>query len=126
MNLADRRPLGIIIAGIFAFVAGLGEVVVGFKGNYLGILAHSMAPSFSTGVVGLFYSLGGVFLLITRRKWGAILACACIGAEILGRMYLVATGVAPAHGVDAIKIVIGGLIAISLIIYILWNWRAFH
>jgi hypothetical protein len=69
--------------------------------------------------------LGGFFLLITRKKWGAILAIACIGAEILGRMYLVGAGIAPAHGADAIKIMIGGLIALSLIIYILWKWRSF-
>jgi hypothetical protein len=47
MSGRTRRPPGIVIVGIFAFVAGLGEVVVGFTGNYLGILAHSMAPSFS-------------------------------------------------------------------------------
>jgi len=125
MKEKTRRPLGIVIVGIFALVAGLGEVVVGFTGNYLGILAHNITPSFATGVVGLFYSLGGFFLLITRKKWGAILAVACIGAEIFGRMYLVATGVAPGHGADAIKIVIGGLIAFALILYILWKWRTF-
>ncbi len=41
----EKRPIGITIAGIFAVIAGLGEVVVGFTGNYLGILSHSLTPS---------------------------------------------------------------------------------
>src|SRR5690242_6127085 len=105
-----RRSPGVIVVGIFAFIAGLGEVVVGFTGNYLGILAHPMAPSFSTGVVGVLYCLGGFFLLITRKKWGAILGMSFIGAEILGRIDLIATGIAPRTGFDAIKILLGGLI----------------
>jgi hypothetical protein len=32
-----------------------------------------------------------------------------IGCEVLGRAYLVATGVAPARGPDLVKIVIGGI-----------------
>jgi len=41
------------------------------------------------------------------RKWGAALGIAFVAAEILGRGYLVAAGIAPASGIDAIKIVIG-------------------
>ncbi|WP_322418797.1 hypothetical protein [Mesorhizobium huakuii] len=121
----NRRSTGVIVVGIFAVIAGLGEVVVGFTGNYLGILSNSMTPSFSTGVVGLFYSLGGFFLLITRMKWGAVLAISFIGAEILGRIYLIAIGIAPGKGFDAVKILVGGLIALGLIIYILFKWRSF-
>jgi len=121
-----RRPPGIVAAGIFALIAGIGEVVVGFTGNYLGILGNRMAPSFSTGVVGVFYSLGGFFLLITRKKWGAVLGMSFIGAEILGRIYLVATGVAPGKGFDAIKILIGGLIAFGLIVYVCFKWKTFE
>ena len=87
---------------------GLGEVVVGFAGNYLGILSKAIAPANSTIVVGVFYILGGVCLLLTRRKWGAALSMLFIGAEILGRIYLVLVGIAPSSGPDAIKIFIGG------------------
>lgn len=125
LGVDERRRTGIILVGAFAFIAGLGEVVVGFTGNYLGILAHSMAPSFSTGVVGLFYSLGGLSLLITRKKWGAVLGMLFIGAEILGRVFLIAAGIAPARGADAIKILIGGLIALGLIVYIASRWKDF-
>ena len=121
----SRRSQGVIVVGIFAFIAGLGEIVVGFTGNYLGILGHNMTPSISTGVVGVLYCLGGFFLLITRKKWGACLGMSFIGAEILGRIVLVATGIAPGTGLDAIKILLGGLIALGLIIYILWEWKSF-
>jgi uncharacterized membrane protein len=125
MEQADRRPVGIIVVGIFALIAGLGEVVVGFTGNYLGILAHRITPSFATGLTGVFYSLGGLFLLLSRRKWAAALGMLFLGAEIAGRIYLVATGTAPASGADAIKILIGGLIALALMIYVAFQWRYF-
>jgi hypothetical protein len=32
------RHLGIALAALFAIVAGLGEIVVGFQGNYLGTM----------------------------------------------------------------------------------------
>jgi hypothetical protein len=104
MEQADRpRPVGILVVGVFAFIAGLGEIVVGFTGNYLGILTHSITPSFSAGLTGVFYSVGGLSLLVTRKKWGAVLGMFFIGAEIVGRIYLVVTGIAPASGADAIK-----------------------
>jgi hypothetical protein len=118
-----KRPVGIIVAAVFAVVAGLGEIVVSVTGNFLGILAHSMQPSLSTAVVGAFYSLGGLSLLITREKWGAALSLAFIGAEVLGRVYLVMTGIAPSSGIDLVMIVIGGAIALTLMLYI--GWRSF-
>jgi len=109
--------------GLFAFIAGIGEVIVGFTGNYLGILAHSIPPSIATAVVGAFYSVGGLFLLFVRRKWGAIIGVLFIGAEILGRAYLILAGIAPAVGADAIKILVGALIAAAIIIYVLTQWK---
>jgi hypothetical protein len=51
---------------------------------------------------------------------------ALIAAEILGRIYLVATGVAPNTGPDAIKIAVGAAIALGLIGYVASEWRRFH
>ena len=59
------------------------------------------------------------------KKWGAALGILFIGAEILGRVYLVTTGIAPSNGPDAIKIVIGGAIALALILYIWSQWSRF-
>ena len=119
------RGWGIVAVGVFAIVAGLGEIIVGVTGNYLGILSKPLEPSAVTVLVGACYSLGGAFIL-TSKKWGAVLGIAFIAAEILGRIYLVATGVVPSTGPDAIKIVVGGAIALVLIGYVASQWRRFH
>ena len=112
--------------GLILILFGLGEVVVGFTGNYLGILAHSLKPSVIVGIVGMFYVLSGVFLLITKRKWGAAGSMAFIFAEIVGRIYLVTTHEAPSGGRDLSKIVVGGVIALGFIAYIGSNWNSFE
>ena len=112
-------------AGVFAIGAGFGEIIVGFTGNYLGILSKPLEPSAVTALVGACYSLSGVFIL-TSTKWGAALGMALIAAEILGRIYLVATGVAPSTGPDAIKIAVGTAIALALIGYVASQWRRFR
>ena len=117
----NKRPVGIIVVAIFAIIAGAGEIIVGATGNFLGILSRSMEPAFSTAVIGAFYCLGGLSLLITRKKWGAALSIAFIGAEILGRVYLVTAGIAPSSGTDLVKIFIGGAIALAIMIYIGWH-----
>jgi hypothetical protein len=125
MNQRSRtQHVGITAVSIFAIIAGLGEVVVGFTGNYLGILSQDVRPSISTAVVGAFYSLGGLSLL-TRKKWGAVLGILFISAEILGRVYLVVADIAPSKGEDAVKIVIGGAIALAVILYVWSQWKAF-
>ena len=115
---------GIVAAGVFAIVAGLGEIMVGVTGNFLGILSKSLEPSAVTALIGACYSLGGAFIL-TSTKWGAALGMALIAAEILARIYLVATGVAPSTGPDAIKIAVGAAIALALISYVASQWRRF-
>lgn len=119
------RHLAIMLISIFAIASGINEVVVGLTGNFLGILSKAIQPSFSTAVVGAFYSLAGVSLL-TMKKWGARLSVVFLSAEILGRIYLVLTGIAPSRGEDAVKILIGGVIALALIVYVGFQWRKFE
>jgi hypothetical protein len=121
----QNRHLGITLVALYAIIAGLGEIIVGLTGNFLGILSMPLTPTAETVVVGCFYSLGGISIL-TLRKWGAALGIAFVAAEILGRAYLVATGIAPANGGDAIKIVVGGIIALGVIAYVWSQWRKFH
>ena len=118
MTNVVRRPKDVIVVAVLLIVFGLGEIWVGMFGNFLGILSQSIRPSPATAIVGAFYSLGGVALLTTRRQWGTILSLIFIGAEVLGRAYLVATGVAPSHGADFYKIVIGAIIAVCFMSYI--------
>jgi hypothetical protein len=123
--MAGTRHLGVTAVAIFAIIAGLGEIVVGFTGNYLGILSKSIKPTFSEVLIGALYSLGGLSLL-TMKKWGAALAILFIGAEIAGRVYLVVSGIAPSTGPDAVKILIGGAIALGLILYVCSQWKGFE
>jgi hypothetical protein len=81
-------------------------------------------PSVATVVVGVFYSLAGVALL-TMKEWGAVLGVVFLGAEILGRIYLVLRGIAPCKGGDAVKILVGGLTALALIVYVGIQWKKF-
>ena len=114
----SRRPKGVLIVAVTVIVFGLGEVWVGWSGNYLGILSTRMPTSAVTAIVGMFYILGGVALLITPRTWGTVLSLIFIGAEVLGRIYLVIVGVAPRRGADLTKIVVGGVIAVGFMLYI--------
>jgi hypothetical protein len=123
-TISRTRHVGITVVSIFAIIAGLGEVIVGFKGNYLGILSRDIRPSVSTAVIGAFYSLGGLSLL-TMKKGGAELGILLVSAEILGRICLVMAGIAPSRGGDAVKIAIGGVIALAVILYVCAQWKQF-
>jgi hypothetical protein len=57
--------VGIALVGAFATIAGIGEIIVGLTGNYLGILTHSIPPATSTIIIGAIYSLGGLSILTT-------------------------------------------------------------
>jgi hypothetical protein len=123
-SITRARHVGITVVSLFAIIAGLGEVVVGFTGNYLGILSKDIKPTLATAIIGAFYSLGGLSFL-TRKKWGAVLGILFIGAEILGRIYLVMVGIAPSKGGDALKVVVGGAIALAVILYVWSQWKHF-
>jgi len=122
--MGRKRHLGITLVATFAVIAGLGEVVVGFTGNTFGILSKDLKPNVATAIVGAFYCLGGLSLL-TMKKWGAVLGILFISAEILGRLYLVSVGIAPYRGDDMVKIVIGGAIALGLVLYVCSQWNKF-
>ena len=116
--------VGIALVGAFATIAGIGEIIVGLTGNYLGILTHSIPPATSTIIIGAFYSPGGLSIL-TMRKLGAALGIFFIACEVLGRLYRLMIGIAPSTGGDALKIVIGGVIALAVIGYVPSQWKKF-
>lgn len=71
--MSSRRRLRIIVIAAFAILSGMGEIIVGVTGNYLGILKERITPSIATAIVGMFYLLAGLSLLM-RTKRGAALA----------------------------------------------------
>jgi hypothetical protein len=123
--LNRTRHLGITIVAIFAIIAGIGEMIVGLTGNLLGILSTPLTPSISTVILGSFYTLGGLSFL-TMRKWGAALGMIFVAAEMLGRVHLVAIGVVPASRNDAIEMIIGGVIALAVIVCVSSQWDKLH
>jgi hypothetical protein len=123
--LNRTRHLGITVVAIFAIIAGIGEMIVGFTGNFLGILSTPLTPSISTVIIGSFYSLGGLSFL-TMKKWGAALGMIFVAAEMLGRVHLVAIGIVPASRDDAIKIIIDGVITLAVIVYVSTQWDRFN
>lgn len=62
---------------------------------------------------------------MTGKKWGALVGILFVSAEILGRVYLVMAGIAPSRGGDLVKIVVGGAIALAVILYVLSRWKEF-
>jgi hypothetical protein len=122
--MSGTRHVGITLVAVFAIIAGIGEIVVGFKGNYLGILSKGIKPTASTAIIGAFYSLGGLSFL-TIKKWETVLGILFISGEILGRVYLVMSGIAPSKGGDALKILVGGAIALAVILYVCSQWKKF-
>jgi hypothetical protein len=62
---------------------------------------------------------------LTMKKWGAVLGILLVSAEILGRIYLVMAGIAPSRGGDAVKIAVGGVIALAVILYVCAQWKQF-
>src|SRR4029434_3975839 len=122
--MGRTRHFRITVVAIFAVIAGLGEVVVGFTGNTLGILSKDVKPNAATAIVGAFYSLGGLSLL-TMKKWGAVLGILFISAEILGRVYLVSVGIAPYRGEDMVNILVGGTLAVGIVLYVCSQWNKF-
>lgn len=124
MNFLRGRPVGIAVVALFAILSGLAEISVGFTGNFLRILSKDLQPNAAVGIVGALYTLGGSFLL-TRKKWGAVLGIVFIGGEILGRVCLIITGVAPSQGFDLVKIFVGGALAFAIMMYVWSKWKAF-
>lgn len=113
------RPLGITISGTLMVIFGLAEVVTGFTHNFLGIGTSSTALFTFTGVlIGAVYAIAGAVIL-TMKKWAAILAVLLLIADILGRVTLTITGLFPTDSFkNTFAIVAGTLIAAFFAVYI--------
>ncbi len=124
---AHRRPLGVMIAGVFMLLAGLAEVVTGFTHSFFGITTSSLNVfTMSSMVIGLFYAASGLFVLL-MKKWAAVLALALLSADIIGRIVLVATGLYPVDSArNTFAIIAGTAIAALIAVYVGWKWKSFQ
>ncbi|WP_156767174.1 hypothetical protein [Mycobacterium sp. E796] len=88
------------------------------------LLSKPLKPSFRTAVVGAFYVAAGMSLLLKNRS-GGLLGILFILLEVLGRVHLVRTGDYPPRGPDFMKSVVGGAIALLIVVYLASQWRKF-
>jgi|GraSoiStandDraft_27_1057306.scaffolds.fasta_scaffold128565_3 hypothetical protein len=121
------RPFGIIVAAAFTVLAGLAEVVTGFTHNFFGITTSSVTIfTYSAAVIGLFYLAAGL-LILTMRRWAAATALVLLGADIVGRLVLVVTGLYPTDSLKNTLSVIAGTVLVALVaLYIGWKWKSFR
>lgn len=127
-ELARRnRPFGIIIAAVFTIIAGLAEVVTGFTHNFFGITTTSYAIYTSiSALIGLCYIAAGL-LILTMKKWAAALALVLLGADIVGRLVLIFTGLYPTDSLKNTLSVIAGTVLVALVaLYIVWKRKSFR
>ncbi len=121
------RPLGISIVAFLMILFGLAEVVTGFTHNFFGITTSSVNIfTYSSAAIGAFYAVGGL-LILTMKKWAAALAIVLLGADIVGRVALVVTGLFPTDSLkNTLSIIAGTAIAVIFAIYIGLKWKSFR
>jgi hypothetical protein len=119
---AKPKRTGIAIVCGYCFFAGLSEIWVGITGNWMGLLSQPLKPSFRTGLVGTFYVAAAISLL-SKRRAGTLLGIVFVLLEVLGRVHLVRIGLYPSRGPDLAKMVVGGAIAILIVVYLVTQWR---
>lgn len=121
------RPRGIVVAAALMIVFGIAEVATGFTGHFLGGISVTTSTEYTiaAAATGSCYSLAGIFIL-TMRKWGATLGIVFLFAELLGRIYLVSTGLYPLSGTDEGAFIAGSIIAILFALYIGLKWKVFR
>ncbi len=128
MQTVNRaRPWGIIIVACLMILFGLAEVVTAFTHNFFGITISSVAIfTYSSAAIGVFYAAAGL-LILTMKKWAAALAIVLLGADIVGRVALVLTGLYPTDSLkNTFSIVAGTVIVALFAIYIRWKWKSFR
>ena len=120
------RPWGPYIAASLMIIFGLAEVATGFTHNFLGISASSAELfTFSAVVLGSFYVFAGL-LVLTMKRLAAAIAIVLLGADVVGRIALVATGLYPLSSTEnMIGIVAGTIIAALFAVYLGMKWDLF-
>ena len=122
-----RHPVGIIIAAAFSILAGLAEVVTGFTHSFFGITtSNATIFTYSSVLIGLFYIAAGL-LILTMRRWAAALALVLLGADIVGRLVFVFTGLYPTNSLKNTFSIISGTVLVALVaLYVVWKWKSFR
>jgi hypothetical protein len=120
------RPRGVVIVATLMVIFGMAEVITAFTGRFLGGISVTTSSEYTiaAAATGSCYSLAGIFVL-TMKRWGAGLGIVFLCAELIGRLYLVSTGLYPLSGPDEGAFVAGSIIAALFALYIGLRWHRF-
>jgi hypothetical protein len=126
MKNKRMRPMGITVVALLMILFGLAEVITGFTHSFFGIsTSQAIIFTYSAAAIGLFY-VGAGLLIMTMKRWAAALAILLLGADIVGRITLVVTGLYPLNSPEQIiGIILGTAIAAIFAIYIGSKWNSF-
>ena len=120
-------PVGIILVAALMIVFGLAEVVTGFTHQFLGLTTAQIDVSTYLGVaLGLFYVVGGL-LILTKKRWAAIVAIVLLCGDVLGRIAMVVFGLYPVGSFrQSFGIIVGTAIAACFAVYIGMKLKSFR
>ena len=126
-NTRQTFLLSIIIVALLMIVFGFAEIVTGFTHKYFGLTTSQISTSTILGfALGLFYILSGV-LILTKKRWAAIIAIVLLCGDVLGRIAMVIFGLYPVNTFrQTFGIVVGTVIAAYFSIYIYLKLKSFR
>ena len=106
---------------------GLAEVLTAFTHDFLGISTSSVNIfTYSAVAIGAFYVVAGL-LILSMKKWAAVLAIALLAADIVGRIALVVAGLYPTGSLkQTFAIIVGTGIVAVFALYIGLRWKSFE
>ena len=124
---SQSRHRGITIVASLMILCGLAEVVTSFTHNFFGLTTSRTANSTYAGaMIGSCYFIGGL-LLLSGRKWAAALAIVLLIADVLGRMFMVLTGLYPVNSaLQIVGMVVGTSLAAFFAVYTGLKWNTFR
>jgi len=65
MATSRHRSLGLWIAAVFTIVAGVAEIITGFRHEFFGITTSERPLfTFASALIGAFYAVSGVLILL--------------------------------------------------------------
>lgn len=99
---------------------GIIEVATGFSHNFVGIATStSLAFTIVGATIGAFYSIAGLLTLAMKRR-AMLCAIALLIVDVIGRLWMVATGLFPFNSTENITGIVGGTsIATIFAVYLL-------
>jgi hypothetical protein len=111
-------------------VFGVTEVMTGFTHGFFGIVTLGAAIYTYTNIVGGCIYAVGALLILTMKKWAAVLAVVLVAvlfSDVAGRVALVASGLHPLGLLQqSAALIVAAAIAIVFAIYATTNWKHFN